>query len=271
MFTRLHALRLGADGDLGLAYRKVILLDADVLPLRGYDRLWALDPPAGIVNEHKSHLVHVGADGRYHVPSSVHADGTWHWHRIYACCPHGARIPRAITDRVREDPNNLGICGCLFVLEPSMDEFRRIREDIARPAVARLVGEVYDWPDMQYLTLRWSGRWRNVDLRYAAHCGYPELAALYGTHYAGLKPWQVEHKSMRCYARHDDFALWFRRYGSLMARYPALRRIKRLDRLLGQVRLIAAKPGSPNRTPAPAPRGAYSGRSGRRGSRRRVR
>jgi glycogenin glucosyltransferase len=242
MFTRLNALRLGADGDLGYAYEKVVLLDADVLPLRHYERLFAVAAPAGILNEHKSHLVEVDEDGQYVVPPSVWEDGTWKWHRLYdAVCPHGAPIPREITDRVLHDPLNLGINGSLFVLEPSLEEFRSICADVARPEVLERVGDLYDWPEMQYLTARWSGRWTNVDLRYSGFNGYPNLSVLYGTHFGGLKPWQVRNKSLAVYARYPDYQRWFGAYAEMVTRaYPALLASARLRRLLDEVEALRA-------------------------------
>lgn len=235
MFTRLNALRLGPDGDLGCRYEKLVLLDADVLPLRNYASLFEVDTPAGIINEDKSHFAEIGADGQYVIPPSVHETGTWKWHRLYEdLCPHGHRIPAEITDRVKHDVLNLGINGSLFVLAPSMAEFGDILADIRRPEVARLVGDLYDWPEMQYLTLRWSGQWTNVDLRYSGFNGYPNLSVLYGTHFAGFKPWYVRReKAMAHYARHDDFQFWFGEYIAMLTRgYPQLCKVKRLQRLL---------------------------------------
>ena len=241
MFTRLNALRLGAGGDLGYAYDKVVLLDADVLPLRHYARLLAVAAPAGILNEHKSHFVEVGEDGQYVIPPSVWEDGTWKWHRIYdPVCPHGAPIPRAITDRVRDDPLNLGINGSLFVLAPSLDEFRAICADVTRPQVLALVGDAYDWPEMQYLTLRWSGQWTNVDLRYSGFNGYPDLSVLYGTHFGGLKPWQFRNKSLAVYARYPDYQRWFAAYVEMMRAHPALQSARRLRRLRDEVQALRA-------------------------------
>ena len=51
MFTRMNALRLGADGDLGLAYEKVIVLDADVLPFKYYDHLFTLDVAVDLLED----------------------------------------------------------------------------------------------------------------------------------------------------------------------------------------------------------------------------
>jgi len=246
MFTRLNALRLGEDGDLGFGYEKLVLLDADVLPLRHYGRLFQVDAPAGVLNENKSHLVETDADGQYVIPPSVEANGTWKWHRLYdPICPHGTRIPREITDRVAQDPTNLGITGSLFVLEPCMEEYERIRQDVQRPEVARLVGDLYDWPEMQYLTVRWSGRWTNVDLRYSGFNGYPNLSVLYGTHFAGFKPWSVRReKTLARYARYEDFQLWFREYVEMVTvAHTGLLEVRKLERLLQT--LQALRPASP--------------------------
>jgi alpha-N-acetylglucosamine transferase len=238
MFTRMNALRLGADGDLGFAYEKVVVLDADVLPLKHYDHLFTLETPAGILNEDKSHFVEVDDEGCYVVPESVEGTGTWKWHRLYeAVCPHGHRIPKEITDRVGEDPLNLGINGGLFVFEPAMEEYRRILEDVQRPETLHLVGDLFDWPEMQYLTLRWSGRWTNVDLRFAGLSGYPDLSVLYGTHFGGLKPWQFRREAaLRRWGRYPDFQLWFAEYTDMVSEaYPAMQDIRRLKRLLEDI------------------------------------
>ena len=42
LLTRFQALRLGMDGDMPLHYKKILLLDADVLPITRYDSLFDL-------------------------------------------------------------------------------------------------------------------------------------------------------------------------------------------------------------------------------------
>ena len=234
MFTRMNALRLGTGGDLGLGYEKVVVLDADILPFKYYDHLFTLDAPAGILNEHKSHFVETDAEGRYVIPADVETTGIWKWHRLYdEMCPHGHRIPKAVTDRVGEDALNLGINGGLFVLEPSLDEFHAIMADVRKPETLRLVGDLFDWPEMQYLTLRWSGRWTNVDLRFAGLNGYPTLSVLCGTHFGGLKPWQFKRdRAIRRWGRYPDFQAWFTAYLEMVSEvYPGLCKVRRLQRL----------------------------------------
>lgn len=231
VFTKLNALRLGADGDLGFAYEKIIMLDADLLPLRRFQQLFKLAAPAGILNERKTHLLQADQTGEFEIPDGVRASGKWHWHAMYEpICPHGHRIPADLTDRVREDPSNMGINGSLLLMEPSMAEFGAIKQEIDLPATRRLVGDLFDWPEMQYLTMRWSGSWSNVDARYSGLNGYPGLDLLYGTHFAGFKPWYFRRpKSMRRYGRYPDFQYWFRQYQEMVTEdYPALQKAKRV-------------------------------------------
>ena len=241
VFTRLHALRLGSDGDLShsdtkIAYDKVVLLDADLLPLRHYDHLFTLPTPAGTINERKTHVMAWGDDGNFIIPDSVAHDGTWNWHQIYADCPHGQPIPAAITDRVAGDPTNMGVISSLLVLEPSLAEFQAIMTDIQTPAVKPLVGDAFDWPEMQYLTLRYSSQWTNVDLRFHSLNGYPNLDVLFGIHYTGFKPWQFRRKgSMDRYGRRTDFQLWFKMYREMIQTYPLLQSNRKLRWLLKQI------------------------------------
>ncbi len=234
LFTRMHALRLGSDGDLGFNYEKVTILDADILPLRHYDHLFTVNTPAGIINEKRENFVEYDDAGQFVVPDSVDIDGTWHWHRIYEdVCPHGAAIPKDITDAGLTDLTNLGIIGALFVLRTSMNEFSAIKADVSQPEVLKYVGDLYDLPDMQYLTVRWSGQWTNIDLRFCGLSGYPRMDVLFGNHYAGFKPWSFGKKinTLKRFARFPDFQYWYEAFNEMLASYPSLRKVKRLHKL----------------------------------------
>lgn len=236
-FTRIQVLRLGPDGDLGFDLERVVVIDADVLPLREYARLLEIEAPAGVLNERKSHFVQVDDEGQYVLSEEMLRSGQWNWHAIYAECLHGEPVPRYISDRPRDDPQNMGFNGSLFIMHPSATEYRAILEDIRRPEMRKLVGDKFDWPDMQYLTLRWSGTWRNIDARFSALNGYPDLSVLYGTHFAGFKPWYFHRRAtMERYARYADFQLWFETYEEMLETHPQLQRMAKLRRLLDDVR-----------------------------------
>lgn len=88
MFTRFNALRLGRDGDLGYSYDKIVIVYADVLPIRNYKNLLDLDTPAGILNESRSQFMETrDVDDRSKITK-------WPWHEVYDnICPHGQPIP----------------------------------------------------------------------------------------------------------------------------------------------------------------------------------
>ena len=240
LFTRFNALRLGNDGDLGRYYDKIVAADADVLPLRRYDSLFALDTPAGILNERPEHFLRCDHNGRYIVAESVYATGEWMWHEAYnPICPHGRKIPAHITDRVKTDPQNMGVNSSLYVLSPHMADFDSIVRDISREDVRAAVGR-FRWPEMQYLTMAWSGRWHNIDLRFCGFNGYPHSRVLHGLHFAGRKPWLAERlsdpKSLARILRFPDVALWFRYFRGMAADYPEVLRAGRVRRLWELVR-----------------------------------
>lgn len=232
LFTRFNALRLGKDGDLNFSYQKIVLLDADVLPLRHYDHLFTLGTPAGIINERKEHCLQASADGRFIIPPGTMKTGKWVWHEIYGrMCPHGQPIDRSVTDRVKDDPSNMGVNASLWVLRPSVEEYRGIMEDVERPEVLARVSN-WNWPEMQYATMRWSGQWKNVDLRFCSFSGYPSPSVLCGTHFAGLKPWAVKKKdALQRFSRYDDFRLWYAELRRMVEEHPELMQVGRLRRL----------------------------------------
>ncbi len=236
LFSRFHGLRLGRDGDLGLHYDKILICDADVLPLRCYDGLFDLKAPAGILNEKKAYCVD-DDEGQYVKPKSVYDFGTWKWHRVYEDLPHGAEIPQAITDRVRHDQSNMGVNASLYLFEPSLRLFENMMRDLTDPTTQTMIGD-FPWPEMQYMTYKLSGKWHNMDLRYSSFNGYPIIDVLYGIHFAGLKPWQMNHRSIKHFAKFEDYRLWYDVYRQMMGAYPKLASHRRLEKLMHWIKAL---------------------------------
>ncbi|MFW5865146.1 MAG: hypothetical protein ACOCUE_03690, partial [Candidatus Izemoplasmataceae bacterium] len=229
LFTRFHALRLGKDGDLGFEYEKIIIADADLLPLRDYDRLFKIEAPAGVINEKKDYCMEYH-EGKYIIPDSVYVDGTWKWHRIYEDYPLGTKIPKDITDRVKTDKDNMGVNAALYLFEPSMQLFNDILNDVNQEKTQKEISE-YPWPEMQYITAKMSGKWHNMDLKYSSFNGYPLIDVLRGIHFAGLKPWQMKHRSIKHFARNEDYKLWYAVYVQMMKEYDCLNEYPKLRKL----------------------------------------
>lgn len=202
----------------GLHYDKLILCDADLLPLRNYAQLCRCPAPSGILNEKKENVIGYGREQR------------WIWYDVYRDIPPGARIPKEITDRVMNDTANLGVNSVIYVLEESTIDYSEIASDLEDGDIRRLIA-AFPWPDMQYMTYKLSGRWYNLDIRYASFNSFPDLHSVYGTHYAGMKPWDVDCRSWRHYCGHEDYKLWICVFLNMMREHPGLERCARLRRL----------------------------------------
>jgi len=231
LFTRFNAFRLGKDGDLGKSYEKILIADADLLPLRRYDELFELNTPAGVINEKKEYCMEY-ENGEYIIPDSVYVDGTWKWHRVYENYPMGSLIPASITNRIHHDKQNMGVNAALYLFEPSTTFFQDILNEVKSEKVQKEIA-LYPWPEMQYITVKLSGKWHNMDLKYSSFNGYPILDVLRGIHFAGLKPWQTKHKSVKHFAKYEDYKLWYATFRHMVHEYSVLlnnTKVKKLSR-----------------------------------------
>lgn len=205
-----------------LDYDEIILLDADVLVLSDIRELFDVPAPAGIINERKENFIS---------DRNLINGGKWHWHEEYdGICPHGEKIPSYITDRPGKDAGNLGVNSALWRLTPSKEAFNEILDALKTPEVLQLY-HGFAWAEMQLATILWSGRWTSIDVKYCSIGGYPSLELLKSTHFAGLKPWSINNKSIKRYSRYPDFKEWYSVFLQLFYSYPPLRGYKNLKRL----------------------------------------
>lgn len=201
-----------------LDYEKVIICDSDLLPLRNFSDLCRYPAPSGILNERKENVI--GFD----------ENNCWSWYGIYQDIPPKALIPKEITDRVRTDITNLGVNSAIYVFEKDTLSYREIEEDLRDEGMRELIS-AFPWPDMQYMTCKLSGKWHNLDIRYASFNSFPDLHSIYGTHYAGMKPWDTGNRSYRHYCGHEDYKLWICVYLNMMREKAVLGKSKRLKKL----------------------------------------
>lgn len=229
LFSRFNAFRLGPDGDLGKDYDKIIIADCDHLPLWDFDSLFDLPAPAGIINEKKEYCLEY-KDGKYIIPDTVAIDGTWRWHQIYKDVPHGTLIPKEVTDRIHTDKLNLGVNTSVCLFKPTMTLYKSIMDDLANRDIQDEIS-LYDWPEMQYITVKLSGTWTNVDLRYSSFNGYPKIDVLKGIHFAGLKPWSIKNKSVKSFGKFEDYQLWNYTFVKMVRENEQLMSHKKLMRM----------------------------------------
>ena len=230
LFSRFNAFRLGFEGDLNKGYEKIIIADCDILPLQKYDSLFSLNAPSGIINEKKEYCMEYDEQGRYTYPESLNEKETWIWHDTYKDVPHGTLLPKEITDRIIKDKSNMGINASLMLFNPSMELYNSILDDLENIDIQKEISS-YNWPEMQYITLKLSGKWTNMDLKFSSFNGYPEIKYLNGIHFAGLKPWNIKNKSLKSFGRFDDYKLWYYSFLKMCDSNPVLLNNSKLNKL----------------------------------------
>jgi hypothetical protein len=212
VFTKFHVFNL-------TQYKKIILIDADALILKHPDHIFSLNAPAGCFLEDKDLFIFYNKDGTYRLP-----DGPIPWYEKFCdVAPHGELIPKEFTERIRTNFKNSGIGGGLMLLEPKLGEFDDIIHNVSSGEMKYLIEKKFVWPEQQYLTLRYSGSWHNINPRFFGLQGYPHWKVLYGLQYGGDKPFQLNSKiPMEDRMKYDDYILWHDIYREILNKNPEL-------------------------------------------------
>ena len=227
LFTRLEILKVTTYKEKKVD--KIIVLDCDILPLSHYQDLKDIESYGAILNESKDTTAII-ENHKYIVPESVINKGKWLWHEIYHDIHHGAKVPKDITERVYEDAQNLGMNTSVWVLKPDLDVYHQLMRDLAEEKTQAMI-QTFNWPEMQYLTGALSGQWHNIDIKYASFNGYPRIDLVYGIHYAGVKPWAIQHRSFSHYSKFPDFRLWQKGFLKMLKEVKPLKHYKKLIRM----------------------------------------
>jgi alpha-N-acetylglucosamine transferase len=222
MFTRFRFLQL-------IQLNKVLIFDADMLPLASFDDLFELNAPAGVLNESKNNM-----KGSQQTTKKL---DKWEWHDKYEPqYGHGKTIPKEITDKPLLLPDlNMGINGGLMLLKPSANDFDTFLDWCHQPENKSAI-EKMPWPDMQAITAFYSGKWTNIDAKYLGLYGYPNIASLNGIHFIGPKPWQWRAKGFAYRLnKYPDYKLWAEEYLAMCSQRADLLKYKQLANLKQQI------------------------------------
>jgi len=199
VFTKFHIFNL-------TQYKKVLLIDADAIIFKYPDHLFSLSPPAGCYLSNKELFITYDNRGNYILPANKKIK----WYEEYCdCCGHGKIIPKNLTDNVACDEKNSGIGGGLMLLEPKKGELDSILDDVSSGIAADLVCHKFVWPEQQYLTWRYSGKWTGINPLFYGLQGYPHWKVLYGLQYAGDKPFVLKtSRPIKERLEYPDYILW---------------------------------------------------------------
>ena len=173
-----------------LPYKKVILLDTDLFPLGYFDSLFSINTPAGCIEHRRLQINELGVT-------------SWGYDRAQFA-KHGQLIPKYLTDI--ENIYASDINASLLIVEPNANEFDSMIAELQTPLELWfgehkvhkgfwLGNNYYDFyflPEQNYLTKRFSGKWKSVDLGFSSWL--IDIENCFGFTFAGfvVKPWEVQ-------------------------------------------------------------------------------
>lgn len=185
VFTKLHIF----DSDK-FNYDKIVFIDTDIIPIKGYDKLFELNTPAGWVEQIKE--LNEGIGNYYTRIWGV-------WENI----KHNQLIPKFITD-IYKIPGSCINAG-LIVITPDKYLFNFFIKELQTPKniwfdcftnnpniihkgaidTNKKHVDFYPFPEQCYLTQHFSGKWHMIDGLYASWREIKNKSK--GIHMAGLK------------------------------------------------------------------------------------
>ena len=173
-------------------YEKVCFVDSDLVPLNFYDSLFMLDCPAGFV-EYRKKAPYLES---------------YQWDRC-DYLKHGKKIPKEITDI--DKPTGADVNAGLLLVKPNKKEYDSMIKELSspletwmgpkkkhkgfysfnfdNPSGIEFVANSYCYPEQNYLTKRYSGKWTFIEFAFQSWSRDP--CNSFGIHMAAFnpKPW----------------------------------------------------------------------------------
>lgn len=173
-------------------YEKVCFVDSDLVPLNFYDSLFLIDCPAGFV-EYRKKIPYLEA---------------FHWDRC-DFLEHGEPIPQPLTDIDKK--TGADVNAGLLLVKPDKKEYNEMIKEITspvsewmgpdkihkgfhnfnfdKPSGQEFVADSYCYPEQNYLTKRYSGKWNYIEFAFQSWALDP--CNSFGIHMAAFnpKPW----------------------------------------------------------------------------------
>ncbi len=199
MYTKLHIF----DPEL-FPYEQICFVDADLLPIRCFDHLFTMAPPAAVIES-------VDPTSQF---AYVH-----HMHGVR----HGGPVPPTILEPTSDDDVTGGINSGLLVVKPDRPRFEDMVARIQRPMPEwgprhrQLYerGIRYGFPDQHFLQVEFQDAWTAIDPRFNSM--RTDVPHSFGVHWTiGRKPWQ----NLANPARSVSLALWAMAWETLRLHHP---------------------------------------------------
>jgi len=174
-------------------YKKVVFIDSDCYPMYGYDTLFSYETPAGWIEHSRITMEN------YPVSSWANDRGRFTNNIM------GLDLPNSFTD-LKNNMSASDINAAILIIEPNNNEYNDIINELTIN-FSKLFGKnkkyngfyigntkinYYMLPEQNYLTQRYSGKWKGIGFGYQSWL--VDINSAFGIHYAGMtiKPWNCQ-------------------------------------------------------------------------------
>ena len=203
-------------------YEKVCFVDSDLVPLNFYDSLFMLDCPAGFV-EYRKKAPYLES---------------YQWDRC-DYLEHGKKIPKEITDI--DKPSGADVNAGLLLVEPNQKEYDAMIKELSSPLETwmgpkkehkgfysfdfdsptgmEFEANSYCYPEQNYLTKRYSGKWKFIEFAFQSWSRDP--CNSFGIHMAAFnpKPW-FKQPIGTVIKTDEDFQPYLKEWNKKEVRFP---------------------------------------------------
>jgi hypothetical protein len=207
----LHSLNL-------IQYKKILLVNPNTIILKYPDNIFTLKTPACIYIENKNLTI---------------KDSEW-LNKYCEKYEFGKTISKTITDKTEEkliknENSENGIYGEFILLEPNEKEYNLIIKEIEKEKYIKYI-EKSKMRVEQFLEMRYSGLWVNIDPKFIGFFGFLHWSKSYGIQFEKEYPYKIESKyTIEERVNNEEYQLWYKFYRDIINKYPEYLELKELN------------------------------------------
>lgn len=234
LYNKIHLFKL-------IEYKKILMINTNILPLKNYDYIFNYNTPAGIFikKEYESDFDYIKFENKN---KFVNREDDWvkeykkiicNYKNINELKKKEKNLHKQFTQKLLHYSNyDWYIQGSLLLYEPSLKTYNNLYDIIK--GNNKKYKNLYFTNDEFFFTYYFRKKWNFIDNRFSSNIfskKYPYLEFIFGLKYNTGKPFLFNKKKKRKYVKYKEYKLWINYYNELKDKYPSIKNYIDLDNL----------------------------------------
>lgn len=221
-----------------IEYKKVLMVNVNILPFKNYDYIFNYNTPAGVI-------IKKAYDGEFNFKNKkkyVNRENYWvnEYKKIicnYKNIHELAKIDNTLFNQFNKkllnyDNYDWYIQGSLLLYEPSLKTFNQLFKILngSNPKYKNL----YFTNDEMFFTYFFRKKWNFIDNRFSSNIlprKYPYIEYIFGIKYNTGKPFLLDYKKKNKFLKYKEYRLWITYYQEFINKHPSIKNIIDLDEI----------------------------------------